>query len=67
MEQGVLNVEKMAAIRDKIKHFEEDKRKLIAQLIDYEELKDENERRKRLLVNRTKITFLPTYFHNGIF
>ena len=34
------------ALRERIKELESDKDKLIAQLVDYEEIKDENERLK---------------------
>jgi len=44
-----LNVEKIALLREQIRMLEDDKRKLILQLVDYEELKSENERLKRQL------------------
>jgi len=40
---------KVMALREKVKKLEDDKRKLIAQLVDHEELKEENERLKRQL------------------
>lgn len=45
-----LKEERIVALRDRIKQLEEDKRKLIIQLVNYEELKSENERLKRRLV-----------------
>lgn len=45
-----LKDERIVALRDRIKQLEEDKRKLIIQLVNYEELKSENERLKRRLV-----------------
>lgn len=41
-----LQDEKIKALRERIKELESDKDKLIAQLVDYEEIKDENERLK---------------------
>lgn len=45
-----LQEQKIIAQREKIKQLEDDKKKLIAQLIDHEELKEENERLKRQLM-----------------
>jgi len=45
-----LQEEKVIALREKVKLLEDDKKKLIAQLIDHEELKEENERLKRQLM-----------------
>lgn len=45
-----LQEEKVIALREKVKLLEDDKKKLIAQLIDHEELKEENERLKRQLI-----------------
>ena len=45
-----LKDERIVALRDRIKQLEEDKRKLIIQLVNYDELKSENERLKRRLV-----------------
>lgn len=45
-----LQKEKVITLREKIKQLEDDKKKLIAQLIDHEELKEENERLKRQLM-----------------
>lgn len=45
-----LKNKRIVALRDRIKQLEEDKRKLIIQLVNYEELKSENERLKRRLV-----------------
>ncbi|WP_050739589.1 DUF6262 family protein [Acetobacterium bakii] len=44
-----LQEKKVMALREKVKKLEDDKRKLIAQLVDHEELKEENERLKRQL------------------
>lgn len=44
-----LQEEKIVTLRERNKQLEEDKKKLIAQLVAYEELKDENQRLKRLL------------------
>lgn len=46
-----LQVEKITALRERVKQLEEDKRKLIVQLVEMEELKDENERLKRRLID----------------
>ena len=44
-----LKDEKIASLRERVKKLEEDKKKLILQLVDYEEIKSENDRlRKRL-------------------
>lgn len=45
-----LQKEKVITLREKVKLLEDDKKKLIAQLIDHEELKEENERLKRQLM-----------------
>jgi hypothetical protein len=41
--------EKIKALREKVKELENDKNKLIVQLVDFEELKEENERLKNSL------------------
>ena len=48
-----LKDDKIATLRMQVKKLEEDKEKLIIQLIDYEELKSENERLKKQLEMRT--------------
>lgn len=45
-----LQEEKIIVLREKVNLLEDDKKKLIAQLIDHEELKEENERLKRQLM-----------------
>ena len=47
-----LKDEKISALRERVEKLENDKKMLIAQLVDYEELKSENERLKRLLSKR---------------
>ena len=47
-----LKDDKIAALRLQVKKLEEDKEKLIIQLVDYEELKSENERLKKQLTKR---------------
>lgn len=42
-----LQEEKLTILRERVKKLEVDKKKLISQLVDYEELRDENERLKR--------------------
>lgn len=49
-----LKDEKIASLRKQIKQLEDDKKKLIVQLVDYEELKSENERLKKQLSNERK-------------
>ena len=49
-----LKDEKITALRKRVKKLEDDKRKLIIQLVDYEELKSENERLKKQLAKRVK-------------
>lgn len=44
-----LQEEKIMILRERVKQLEEDKKKLISQLVAYEELNDENQRLKRLL------------------
>ena len=44
--------DKNSALREQIKKLEDDKKKLIEQLVDYEELKAENERLKKQLVKQ---------------
>lgn len=44
-----LKDERVAVLRGRVRQLEEDKKKLILQLVDYEELKSENERLKRRL------------------
>ena len=48
-----LKDDKIATLRMQVKKLEEDKEKLIIQLVDYEELKSENERLKKQLERRT--------------
>ena len=48
----VVAVKKVSALREQIKKLEDDKKKLIEQLVDYEELKAENERLKKQLVKQ---------------
>lgn len=48
-----LKDDKIATLRLQVKKLEEDKENLIIQLVDYEELKSENERLKKLLERRT--------------
>lgn len=47
-----LQEDKITTLRERVKPLEEDKKKLIAQLVGYEELKDENERLKRQMQKR---------------
>ena len=47
-----LKDEKIATLRKLVKKLEDDKKKLIVQLVDYEELKSENERLKKQLAKR---------------
>lgn len=47
-----LKDEKIATLREQVKKLEDDKKKLIVQLVDYEELKSENERLKKQLAKR---------------
>lgn len=47
-----LKDEKITALREQVKKLEDDKKKLIIQLGDYEELKSENERLNKQLRNR---------------
>lgn len=47
-----LQKEKIVALRERIKQLEKDKEKLIVQLVDYQELKEENVRLKRQLHNQ---------------
>ena len=47
-----LQEEKIATLRERVKQLEEDKKKLIVQLVNYEELKEENARLKRQLLNK---------------
>lgn len=44
-----LKAERNAIFREQVKKLEEDKKKLIVQIVDYEELKSENERLKKQL------------------
>lgn len=44
-----LQNEKIVILRERVKKLEDDKKKLIAQLVDYEELKSENEKLKKQL------------------
>ena len=47
-----LKDDKISALREQIKKLEDDKKKLIEQLVDYEELKTENERLKKKLAKQ---------------
>lgn len=47
-----LKDDKIASLREQVKKLEEDKKKLIVQLVDYEELKSENERLKKQLAKK---------------
>lgn len=47
-----LKDEKIATLREQVKKLEDAKKKLIVQLVDYEELKSENERLKKQLAKR---------------
>ena len=47
-----LKDEKINALREQVKKLEEDKKKLIVQLVNYEELKSENERLKKQLAKK---------------
>lgn len=47
-----LKDEKIATLREQVKKLEDDKKKLIVQLVDYEELKSENERLKKQLAKK---------------
>ena len=47
-----LQEDKITTLRERVKQLEEDKKELIAQLVGYEELKDENERLKRQMQKR---------------
>ena len=42
----------LSGLREQVKKLEDDKKKLIEQLVDYEELKAENERLKKQLVKQ---------------
>lgn len=44
--------DKIASLREQVKKLEYDKKKLIVQLVDYEELKSENERLKKQLAKK---------------
>lgn len=48
-----LKDEKIVSLRNQVKKLEEEKRKLVLQLIDYEEIKAENERLRRQLMKET--------------
>ena len=48
-----LKDEKIKALREQIKQLEVDKKKLIIQLVEMEELKSENERLRKLMERRT--------------
>ena len=43
---------KYVTLREQVKKLEDDKKKLIVQLVDYEELKSENERLKKQLAKK---------------
>ncbi|WP_042331221.1 hypothetical protein [Desulfosporosinus orientis] len=67
-----LQEEKIIALRQKVKQLEEDKAKLIAQLVEMEELKQENERlknRKSKFLNNSELIELPVQIESyfGIF
>ena len=47
-----LKDDKIATLREQVKKLEDDKKKLIVQLVDYEELKSENERLKKQLAKK---------------
>lgn len=47
-----LKDDKIASLREQVKKLEYDKKKLIVQLVDYEELKSENERLKKQLAKK---------------
>lgn len=47
-----LKDEKIVSLREQVKKLEDDKKKLIMQLVDYEELKSENQRLKKQLAKR---------------
>ena len=47
-----LKDDKIASLREQVKKLEDDKKKLIVQLVDYEELKAENERLKKQLTKK---------------
>ena len=51
-----LKDEKITALRERVKKLEDDKKKLIVQLVDYEEVKAENERLKKQLAKKPHIT-----------
>lgn len=51
-----LKDDKIAALRERVKKLEDDKKKLIVQLVDYEEVKAENERLKKQLAKKPHIT-----------
>ncbi len=44
-----IKADRVISLRERVRKLEEDKRNLIIQLVDYEELKAENERLKRLV------------------
>lgn len=48
-----LQEEKITILRQRVKHLEEDKKKLIVQLVNYEELKEENTQLKKQLLNKS--------------
>ena len=52
-----LKDEKIATLRKQVKKLEDDKKKLIVQLVDYEELKSENERLKKQLAKRQRYAY----------
>lgn len=52
LEQIQLKDDKIASLREQVKKLEYDKKKLIVQLVDYEELKSENERLKKQLAKK---------------
>jgi len=47
-----LKDDKIATLRKQVKRLEDDKKKLIVQLVDYEELKSENQRLKKQIKER---------------
>lgn len=50
--QSIFKDDKIASLREQVKKLEDDKKKLIVQLVDYEELKSENERLKKQLAKK---------------
>lgn len=62
-----LKDEKIATLREQVKKLEDDKKKLIIQLVDYEELKSENERLKKpILINSIQDLYVLVFSHEGV-